>query len=94
MDNKLREILDKLDFKLKPLTVGGIKHADEIVITGKDQALSAIKDLMIEERIDELKDMPLMGQSSISCTVIGYAKEQYILDRIAELRSLIKGSEK
>jgi hypothetical protein len=70
--------------------------------SGDLQALSAITDLMIEERIKELMQLrppeqfkeyaKLMG--SEQCRICGFNSEvfrRHIDDRLAELRSLIKG---
>ena len=37
----LDEVLNNIDFKLKPVVIGGSKFADEIVITGKRKAKQA-----------------------------------------------------
>ena len=62
IDDTLREILDQLDFKLKPVVLDDRKFADEIVITGKTKAIKAIKSLVLDslpkekeytEKVDE-----------------------------------------
>lgn len=46
--SEVQKILDKLNFKLEPIEIGGAKFADKIVITGKKKAEQALYDLLME----------------------------------------------